>query len=881
MPSNSTSENAPQSRLPRRTVIAAGAGALALSATGLPAAGAASASERSAGAAAPSTAPRSGTGWQRYVQAPASRAVQPVRVIASTGDVGSPEGLLRPGGPRTVLRRPRPAPAPRWPDGTTAEASSAHAGNNGNDGQPRTYDAKNAIDGDPGTFWNDDTLGVFPDTLTITLPAARELSGITLISNSDGVPTGFVVDVWQDGAWQPAAAVTDNDVIQRAVPFAAKVSTTRVRITVTGVQDTPRGAFTRVNEVWPEPVAPVVAPSVTVDFGKVVVGYPRIRFTSASDNSPGVRLAFSETRQFLTDRSDFTRSDQSGGAGQGTDQFAVPAAGADWTDHKGFQAGDKVYADGLHGFRYLRITLDALAGDAPAAQPWGMVEIDSVGLDFSAYLGTPSTYRGWFLCSDDDLNRYWYGASYTNELVTDTFRQDDVDPRNAWSPSLEGKSVLHDGAKRDRDPYVGDLAVSARTLYLTHDDAAAAARNVLADLADHQRADGWIPPASIAGYALPLFDYPLWWVTCSWDYVLYTGDRSYANRYYPNLLKLLDTWYPSVTDSAGLLSKGLNGTGGYGDYAFLDRTGRITYYNANYVQALNDAALLARWLGREDDARRWTQRASSVKDAINTHLWDAPAGAYLDSATGPVRHAQDGNAIAITAGVADSERAASALAHLDATTQRPYGNAFMDNDTIFGDASQRVYAFTSYPEIVARFEAGRAESAVDQIRRTYGWMDSHDPGITNWEGIGPGGSLYEGAYTSMAHGWSTGVLPALTHQLLGALPTSPGYATWEVRPHPGGIAWAQGQLPTPQGPLQVKWENSAKVFMLTVRVPAGTRGAVTFPMDSHEVTVRGSGRVLWNGNRASAGNNVRVTDGRITVSGLRTGTHSFSAVRHG
>lgn len=599
MPSNSTPENTPRSGLPRRGVIAAGAGALALSAAGLPAAGTASAAERPADAAAPSTAPRSGTGWQRYVQAPASRAVQPVRVIASTGDVVGPEGLLQPGGPRTVLRRPRPAPAPRWPEGTVAEASSAHAGNNGNDGQPRTYDAKNAIDGDPGTFWNDDTLGVFPDTLTITLPATRELSGITLISNSDGVPTAFTVDVWQNGAWQKVATVADNDVIQRAVPFAAKVSTTKVRVTVTGVQDTPRGAFTRVNEVWPEPVAPVVAPSVTVDFGKVVVGYPRVRFTSASDNSPGVRLAFSETQQFLTDRSDFTRSDQSGGAGQGTDQFAVPAAGADWSDHKGFQAGDKVYADGLHGFRYLRITLDALAGDAPAAQPWGTVEIDSVGLDFSAYLGTPSTYRGWFLCSDDDLNRYWYGASYTNELVTDTFRQDDVDPRNAWSPSLEGKSVLHDGAKRDRDPYVGDLAVSARTLYLTHDDAAAAARNVLADLADHQRSDGWIPPASISGYALPLFDYPLWWVTCSWDYVLYTGDRSYANRYYPNLLKVLDTWYPTVTDSAGLLTKGLNGTGGYGDYAFLNRTGRITYYNANYVQALNDAALMARWLGRE------------------------------------------------------------------------------------------------------------------------------------------------------------------------------------------------------------------------------------------------------------------------------------------
>lgn len=879
MSSHSTPDSTPGTGPSRRAVVVAGAGALAVTAAGVPFAGAASAAGRTDGAGAPSASvPRAAKGWQGYVQAPASRTVQPVRVIASTGDVSGAEGLLKPGGARTVLRRPRPAAAPRWPEGTVAEASSAHAGNNGNDGQPRTYDAKNAIDGDPGTFWNDDTIGVFPDTLTITVPAAREMSGITLISNGDGVPTDFTVDVWKDDAWQTVATVKDNDVIQRAVSFSSPVTTTRIRITVTNVQDTPKGAFTRVNEVWPEPVAPVAAPSVTVDFGKVVVGFPRVRFTSASDNSPGVRLAFSETKQFLTERSDFTRSDQAGGAGQGTDQFAVPARGADWTDHKGYQSDGKVYADGLHGFRYLKITLDALAGDAPVAQPWGTVEIDSVSLDFTAYLGTPSTYRGWFLCSDDDLNRYWYGASYTNELVTDTFRQDDVDPRNAWSPSLEGKLVLHDGPKRDRDPYVGDLAVSARTLYLTHDDAAAAARNVLADLAEHQRADGWIPPASISGYGLPLFDYPLWWVTCSWDYVLYTGDRSYASRYYPNLLKVLDTWYPSVTDSAGLLSKGLNNTGGYGDYAFLDRTGRITYYNANYVQALNDAARMARWLGHEADAQRWEARAGAVKDAVNAHLWDADAGAYLDSATGPVRHAQDGNSIAITAGIADAERAASALAHLDATTRRPYGNAFMDNDTIFGDASQRVYAFTSYPEIVARFESGRAESAVDQIRRTYGWMDSHDPGITNWEGIGPGGSLYEGAYTSMAHGWSTGVLPALTHQLLGARPTSPGYATWEVRPQPAGVSWAQGQLPTPHGPLQVSWETAHTAFDVTVHVPGGTHGALTFPMDAREVTVRAGRRVLWDGRRHSD-RTVQVSDHQVTVSGLGAGTHTFTALR--
>ncbi|GHH87592.1 alpha-L-rhamnosidase [Streptomyces sulfonofaciens] len=877
-------ENDPQftpgTRPGRRTVMAAGAATAALSAVGAPFLGAPSAQAAPTGPArrGPGGPPRAGTGWQRYVQAPASRTVRPVRTLAWTGDVIAPEALLEPGAGATSLRRPRPAPAPRWPEGTTAQASSTHPGNNGGDGTPRTYDASHAVDGDPDTFWNDDTEGAFPDTLTVSLPEQRRLSGITVVSNRDGVPSDFTVEAWHDGAWHLAATVADNDVVQCAVPFGAPVAASGVRITVTAVQQTSQGAYSRINEVWPEAVEAEEVPSVTLDFGKVVVGHPRILFSSASDNSPGVRVAFSETQRFLTDRSDFTRSDQAGGAGHGTDQFAVPAGGADWVDRKGFQAGDKVYADGLHGFRYLRIALDALPSDAPAAQPWGRVDIDSVSLEFSALLGTPSTYRGWFLCSDDALNRYWYGASYTNELVTDTFRRDDVDPRGAWSATLEGKPVLHDGPKRDRDPYVGDLAVSARTLYLTHDDAAAAARNVLADLAEHQRADGWIPPASINAYTLPLFDYPLWWVTCSWDYVLYTGDRAYAARYHPNLRKVLDTWCPGVTDDAGLLSKGLGGTGGYGDYAFLDRTARVTYYNVLYVQALNDAARLARLLGHADDAARWQERAARVAEAVNAHLWDEEAGAYLDSGTGPVRHAQDGNALAVVTGVADTRRAASALAHLDATTRQAYGNAFMDNDTIFEGASRRVYAFTSYPEIVARFETGQVGSALDQIRRTYGWMDRHDPGTTHWEGIGPDGSPYEDAYTSMAHGWSTGVLPALTHQLLGARPTSPGYATWEVRPHPGDIAWAQGRLPTPHGPLDVAWQNSRTAFTVTVRAPAGTRGVLALPGTGDRTTVHEGHEVLWDGHRG-AHPAVRVEGGRVSVADLGAGSRTFTVVR--
>ena len=808
--------------------------------------------------------------WRQYVQAPSSRTVKPVAVVATTGDVTRPNGALGKG--TAVLARPAPLPRPSWPTGTTATASSHHEGNNGNDNKPRTYVPGNAVDGDIDTFWNDAAAATYPAWLQITSPAPVSLPGITVRSNSDGAPQDFTVETWDGSAWKVQATVTGNSEVQRAVAFPAPVTTTQVRINVTKDQATPKGEYTRINEVYPGLIADAPAPSITLDFGKVVVGYPRISFAGASAGNPGVRLAFSETQEFLGDRSDFSRSDYSGGPG--TDQYAVPQQGGTWTDTGGCRNGTQVCADGLHGFRFLKITLDALATDSPAAQPYGTVKINGVSLDFTALLGTPNSYTGWFESSDTKLNQYWYNASYTNELGTDTFRAGDVDTRNAFSPTLSGKLVLHDGAKRDRDPYVGDIAVSGRTTYLTH-NTSIAARNVLADLADHQRDDGWIPPASIGNYTLPLFDYPMWWVTSSWDYLLYTGDTGYAQNYYPHLLKVLDNWYPSVTDTNGLLSKGLNGTQGYGDYAFLGRTGEVTYYNTLYVQALKNAAGTARALGHPADAERWEQRAKTVADAINAHLWDAGAGAYLDSATGPVRHGQDGNGLAVVAGVSDPARAASALDYLAKNTARPYGNAFMDNDTLVPDGSQRVYAFTSYPEIQARFLSGQADSAIEEIKRLYGWMTEHGPGITDWEGIGAGGSLYEGGFTSAAHGWSTGVLPALTNGLLGATPTGPGFATWTIKPNPGSVSWAKGSLPTPHGPLRVDWsrDKNKNDFTLTYTAPKGTSGDVSVPVTG-SAAVRLDGRIVWNGTAAVGGSGATLDNGYVTLHGVNVGTHT-------
>jgi hypothetical protein len=398
-------------------------------------------------------------------------------------------------------------------------------------------------------------------------------------------------------------------------------------------------------------------------------------------------------------------------------------------------------------------------------------------------------------------------------------------------------------------------------------------------------------------YTLELFDYPLWWVSCSWDYVYYTGNVSYISDYYSNLKLALDTYYPANTASNSLLLR----PSSYGDYAFLSRPGSAAYFSALYVLALRRAADLADLVSQPSDAATWRARAANVSDAFVSTLWDDGAGAFFDRActdeASCAAHAQDGNSLAILAGVvaANSSQAASALAYLAAANALPYGNGFYDaaGDTVcgLGNCSQIVYAFISYFENAARFEVGDAASALDQLRRTYRAMAAgppadaahvDSPGLgTFWEGIGSGGVPYEAADTSMAHGWSSGVVPLLTTYVLGVRPVAPGFAEWTLAPALGNdsaLAWARGALPTPYGAIDVSWSaeqatNSGGGVVsidLCVSAPGETSGTVMLPtskLGSGNVTVNGA--VVWDGSNGNAtvgaAYGAEVVDGSLRV----------------
>ncbi len=525
--------------------------------------------------------------------------------------------------------------------------------------------------------------------------------------------------------------------------------------------------------------------------------------------TPGtvIRVGFSETDEYLTSSgSDWYHS-------YPLDEHQA-VSNQTWVDEPGCESPG-VCADGYRAFRFARISVTQGSAVVTAAQ-----------VELPASVGTPT---GWFLSSDSLLNRAWYASAYTAQLLTMPNDPTILDPRGCSSPGGTAMLVVVDGAKRDRCPWID--SVTPLTLMLTGSDRGNALANTLTLLANAQQSDGYLPPSPSAALTKRLIDLPLYFVTAVKELLLYRGTAA-AAPYYANVARLLDGWYPTLLGADGLL----HDPASENDYAFINRSGdTIAYYNALYADALLDGASIADALGHAGDATRWRAREAGIASAFEATFWDPQAGAFIDSPKGPVVHPLDGNALAILAGIATPAQTSSVFAFINGVMDRPWGTAIADNNTWYyfnwgPSPSQRVYPFISYLYIAAEFANGADQAALDQIRQTWGWMldkTEYTTGTT-WEAIGADGSIdgYEGPFTSMAHGWSTGAVPALTNDVLGITPTGPGFSSFDAIPHPGDLTWAQGGVPTPAGTITFAWEREQDGYLLQLFAPPSLHARV-------------------------------------------------------
>lgn len=686
-------------------------------------------------------------------------------------------------------------------------------------------------------------------------------------------------DTGQSGVWHDMVGLVHYEV---TVPRQAIGSAEDFRITFRNADDPGPGA--RIANVWvlgdeasqapPAPYGGSVRnpngafrggttslrtdvhgrPYVVYDFGQEVGGTVEVTARTRS-GTPTLNLAFSESQQFMTTESDFSQDPPN----IATETHSFP-----------LEQGTRTVSDPVirGGFRYLMVYLSGS----------GSVDLSDLGLHFTADPTNPDLrdYRGAFLSSDQTLNRMWYAGAYTVQMSTidpTTGRPYPAQPGPVTNDEVigEGTTVISDGAKRDRMIWGGDNAVANEVSYLTTGQSDPSA-NAVSFMAKGQFPSGQVPGLYLpgTGYHPAWGEYAAWWIHNLWQHYLYTGDRAFLDRYWSTLKKNV-AWFESLVADDGLLvvPDGASGHWGYGN------AGKETYDNAVYVHVLKLAAQAAAVEGDEDLARSYRAAAERTAKAVNAQLWDASAGAYVTE-PGSSAHPQDGNAMAVMAGVATGDRADAVLRFFKEELAGKYGD--LTND-VSGDVVPRYispfvtsHALQAYAD--QNSDAGN-DAALDLVKRTWGHMLGGDNPGTFWENVSPTGGFQLGSYTSLSHGWAAAPTSFLTNEVLGVTPTAGGFESFSVLPHPGGdLRWAQGVVPTPHGDIEAAWKLTGHTMSLVVSAPTGTSGTAGVPAE--DVTeLRVNGEVVWRDGEALS-DGVELRDGYLRVSGV-TGHTSLAA----
>ena len=378
----------------------------------------------------------------------------------------------------------------------------------------------------------------------------------------------------------------------------------------------------------------------------------------------------------------------------------------------------------------------------------------------------PAPRVGSFACSDPRLDRIWEVGARTVHL------------------GMQGGRIW-DGIKRGRTVWAGDLWPAARAVaavFGPHPSVGAS----LDQLRDATTADDDPGPDWMNG--IPA--YSLWWIIIQAEWHDFTGDRAYLAAQHGYLAILL-----------GLIDEEVDAAGGedFMGWRYLD-----------WATTRDLAAIAAGYHG----LLAWALRAAS---AVAGHLGDpalaARAGATLarvEAHRPPPSASKAAAALLALGGRVDPvEINRLVLAPDPAAGLTPFlGLAVLDARALAGDhlgalALIRTYwgamvdlgATTFWEDFDLDWVAGSGR--VDEIVPA-GLRDIHR---------GLGRNTQRGLGLSLCHPWSAGPTPWLGRHVLGVVPLEPGFRSVRIEPHLGDLAWAEGAVPTPDGPIRIRHDR--------------------------------------------------------------------------
>ncbi|KAH7034316.1 Six-hairpin glycosidase-like protein [Macrophomina phaseolina] len=421
-------------------------------------------------------------------------------------------------------------------------------------------------------------------------------------------------------------------------------------------------------------------------------------------------------------------------------------------------------------------------------------------------------------------------------------------------------NVCLDGAKRDRLVWTGDYAHTQRIIGASTNSSEFSTGTLsyalewqapngssYAGFSGMSAAMGASPEygTDSAGYAI--IDYQFLYLIAFADYYQFSGDHAFLTAHWQQLKTIVSALLPLVDASSNLVT-----FGSVPGFFFLGAANG-TAPSSTFVYALRKAAILASAAGDNSTAASWTATADSIAAAVNSQLWNADLGIYALSLDSFGNYSIADTAMAILADIADSDRAASAIAALDALRS---GIGYKTASTIATPANEtslspNLSGFLLEALLKASLNAptnstaaiARAVSVLlDGLWSAMVTDELYATG-SSWEYVYGDGRPGLDTYTSHAHPWGGAPTYVLTEYVLGIRAMQPGFREWLFEPSVAvtgvvDVEWVKGRVPVPGGGIEGGWwkvDGGVRVKACGVE---GTRGVVRVP-GKEEVVVEG------------------------------------------
>jgi hypothetical protein len=287
----------------------------------------------------------------------------------------------------------------------------------------------------------------------------------------------------------------------------------------------------------------------------------------------------------------------------------------------------------------------------------------------------------------------------------------------------------------------------------------------------------------------------------------------------PKLEKLCQ-FFARYEDHRGLLNpnaKGLPALKVFCGWSFmLKENGVPASFNFEYVISLAAAAELARIVGRQDLAERWSAKSKAVLESARHAFWDASRKVFLDGE-------RDGKLVdAVSTTV-------NAWAALAGAVDRAEAGAWAERLRTDPTIMQPVCPYDATLLLDAFLSLGLDLHARELLDHYFGSIVRNgEPTLPEYWSAGVSGMRYWND-TSRCHAFGAGPAYQSLSHILGVKPVVPGWKRVRIEPRSFGLDNARGRVPSPHGDIAVEWERDDLSWRLDVDLPSGIAAEVTLP----------------------------------------------------